>query len=376
MTKKRISKKRKFLKVVRNSPLASGLKSISLRSDYFIRFKYSIEEVLDIIETEPVRTLQINSETREILDDLGYWSLVRSEDGNYRFDNDLKEQLIAQYEYLERRLNYTVGELVWAKKNDNSFAQAKILEHVSSEDSDFYAVEFKLTNINDEKQAEVQIFSKYELDQINQVGCFLPQDIFDSELIDWDKDLIWKKRLEDFKIQMAEKKFSIDFRKTSYEIAEKISELSSNILSFFKINIGNDRQIGRGLGLRSCGEGSVLDQYLVYFGAIQACGHVFGLKLTDINHLASDFFNEINKSKISLDVFKSIAEVAEKLVARGPLVGSDEPQVVKTIDRISRKTAVEKYINLKNLKERRSLLKAISESLVFSNIVQFNANSI
>lgn len=371
MVKKRVSKKKKLLKIVKNAPMASGLKSVSMRSDYFARFRYSVEEILIILQSESVRSLQVNSQSREILDDLGYWSLVRAEDGNFIYNTELEEQIVAQCKYIERALNYAINDTVWVKGVDDTFVQASIIEHVNIEDSDFYS----LKEISNE-QKEFLIFSKYELDQFNQVGCFLPQDTFESELIDWDKDLIWMKRLEDFKIKMTQKNFHIDFRKPNEEISTKISELKSDILEFFKIKIGNARQLGRGLGLRSCGEGTELDQFLIYLSAFQAFGHVFGVKLTDISDLAKDFFNEVNKSKISLQSFKSIVEVADKLVARGPLAVSNNQQSIRTIDRVSRKSVMETYVMLRDANVRRALSKALSESGMFSNIVQFNANSI
>jgi hypothetical protein len=369
MAKKRVSKKKKFLTVVKNTPASSGLRSVSMRSDYFARFRYSPEETLIILETEAVRSLQINSQTREILDDLGYWSLIRNQESGFIQDSGFKEQITAQCEYLHKALSYNVGDIVWVKKHDNVFVQARIIEEANVEDSDFYAVEMYSGDIK-----EFQIYSKYELDQVNQAGCFLPQDTYETEVIDWDKDLIWKKRLEDFKVKMAEKKFHVDFKKSSEEIETKISELTEEILEFFKINIGESRQLGRGLGLRSCGQGNKMDQYLIYICAFQALGHVFGIRLA-ATQLAKDFFSELNNNKLSLASFRSIAEVADKLVARGPLAINGE-HIIKELDRNSRKTVVEIYAVLKTLSVRRSLSKAISESAIFSNIVKFNANSI
>lgn len=372
MAKKRVSKKKKFLTVVKNAPLASGLKSISMRSDYFARFRYSLEEILIILQSESVRSLQINSQSREILDDLGYWSLVRSEDGNFIFGTDLEEQLVAQCKYLERVLSYTVKDTVWVQKSDGAYLQGQIIDHVNTEDSDFYVVEF-----GRDENKEVQIYAKYELDQINQVGCFLPQDTFDSELIDWDRDLIWKKRLEDFKLKMVAKKFHIDFRESADEISAKTAELTTDILVFFKIEIGDARQVGRGLGLRSCAQGTILDQYLIYLSAFQAFGHVFGIKLTDVSILANEFFGEITKSGISLSSFKSIAEVAGQLIARGPLATPSKDQAIKLIDKITRKSVVDNYSLFKGLKVRRALSKALFESSLFSSsTLKFNANSI
>lgn len=372
MAKKRVSKKKKVLSLVKNTPVASGLKSISMKSDYFVRFRYSREELFIILQSEPVRTLKANSQTREILDDLGYWTLVRSAEAeNYRFDTDLESRIQAHCDFLENALKYSVGDKVWAQNSAGHFLEAKIIDHHSKDDSDFYVVEW----LSNSDAKELQVFSKYELDQVNLVGCFLPQDNYENEVIDWDKDLIWRKRLDDFKEKMATKGFAVDFRKPVDEVKVQVDILKQEILDFFKISQGLGRQLGRGLGLRSCGEGNLMDQFMIYFAAIQAFGHVFGIKLTDLDALTHDFFAELNKNQKSVGSFRSISEVADKLLARGPLATGCH-QAVKFIDSNTRKSTLDIYSSLKKANSRRAFEKAVAESAIFSNIVKINANSI
>jgi hypothetical protein len=372
MAKKRVIKKKKVLSLVKNSPVASGLKSVSIKSDYFVRFRYSREELFIILQSEPVRSLHLNSQTREILDDMGYWTLVRSESStNYRFDSELESRLIAHCDFLEDALKYDIGEKIWVQDSAGQFIEAKIIEHHHKDDSDFFIVEW----VDSSKSKNLQIFSKYELDQVNLIGCFLPQDHCENEIIDWDKDLIWRKRLDDFKEYMAAKNLEIDFRKTSEDVQAQIKLLKQEILVYFKINQGQSRQLGRGLGLRSCGEGGLMDQFLIYFAAFQAFGHIFGIKLTDIEDLTRSFFAEINNNKFSLSSFRSISEVADKLLARGPIAAGCH-QAVKFIEPSVRLSTLTIYNSLKIANSRKAFELAVNESAIFSNIIKINANSI
>lgn len=282
-------------------------------ADYFARFKYTLAEALDVLKNADGKPMADAIEARNLLDDMGYWSLVRNQ-SVLKLTPELKNKIEAHYSYLQKAYSYEAGDLVWVKaENAQEKAygvgdvnhRAQIKKHMRIDGTDYYEVEVYVDGANqmskrqgtfyDGRKGDIvyyspnyqltkvtKVINKVEMDALNSPASSLPVDNV-GEVLDWAKDQVWRDKLEAFKSKMASKNFEIDFTQPPQEIEKKQQELMLELFRHFKMNRNAPSNNGRGIGLRSCGGGVCFDQALVLTFGIQALGQTLGIKAYNLN---------------------------------------------------------------------------------------------
>lgn len=293
--------------------LVSAKSYATQAADYFARFKYNVADAISLLKKADGQPLSSNIEAKNLLDDMGYWKVVRSS-GVFHFTPDLEKNIKAQYQYLQKAFSYEAGDLVWMQAENQTERpygiagvnhRAVIVDKANHNGTDYYVVEMlvdgpsKMAHTTgtfyDGKQGQVmyygpnyslekltKIVTKAEIDALNSPASSLPVDNV-GEKLDWANDTVWQDKLEAFKSKMASQNFEINWTASSDEIYSKQQELMLQIFRHFKMNRNAPSNSGRGIGLRSCGGGVCFDQALVLTYAIQAVGQTSGIKAFNLN---------------------------------------------------------------------------------------------
>ncbi len=280
MDERKKNRKNKRVKLINNFKRKNSLifndenkKNIRFRPDYFLRFRYNIDGLIELLKKSSGLEYASHPHLFQILDDLGHWALVR-ESSHFNFTSEIENTIRAQFKVLKKAFrNYNVSDiLIWGDiSNPNSSKQlVKILEIDIDSEAELFRVETLDTKAS-------FLTSRYELDFWNATGGTLPVDHL-IEVIDWDRDPFWLQKLDAFKNAMVVKKFSFNFVADEVSLVEQRLNLVNEIRSFFQLQLGELVQSGRSLGLLACGNGSSETSALVEALAIQALGQVFGIK--------------------------------------------------------------------------------------------------
>lgn len=242
------------------------------RPDYFARFRYNEIGLIRLLKSSHGLSYVDHPHLFQILDDLGHWTLVRNS-ATFNFSEELELTLRNQFKMLENSYKpYKVSDvLIWGDISLRSEARylVRILEVISASDNELYRVEAIDTSAT-------FLVSRFELDFWNAPGSTLPVDHL-SEVIDWSRDQFWLKKLNDFKIKMASIHFSFDFGVKNETLVKQRENLVNEVMEYFSLMEGNLTQMGRGLGILACGQGTREVSSLIQAMAIQALGQVFGI---------------------------------------------------------------------------------------------------
>ncbi len=284
-----------------------------VKADYFARFKYDLPSALALLQKADGQPMADISEARNLLDDMGYWKMVRSQN-TFHLTPELKKKVEAQYKYLAKAFSYEKGDLVWVtadNANEKTYGvgqvnhRAQIVDSTVVDGTTFFAVDVyvdgpdkmmkKMATLYDGRQGQIiyygdnyslvkvrKLFTKTELDQLNSPASSLPKDD-KGEVLDWHNDQVWQEKLEAFKAKMAQNNFELDFSAPPAEIEKKQQELMLQIFRHFKMNRNAPSNHGRGIGMRACGGGVCYDQALVLAYAIQGVGQTSGIKAYNLN---------------------------------------------------------------------------------------------
>lgn len=287
--------------------------SANTTADYFARFKYTLPEAIELLKKADGKPMATAVEARNLLDDLGYWKQVRQE-SVLHFTPELQAKIEAQFKYLQRAYTYESGDLVWVKSegaHDRAYGigqvnhRAQIMDHAQVNGVDYYSVDVYVDGpdkmaqrqgtfydgrkgnviyygANYELTKVTKIMTKAELDTLNSPASSLPEDKM-GEVLDWQKDQVWRDKLEQFKSKMAQKNFEIDFRANGADVEQKQQDLMLEIFRHFKMNRNAPSNSGKGIGMRACGGGVCFDQALVLSYAIQGVGQSLGIKAYNLN---------------------------------------------------------------------------------------------
>jgi hypothetical protein len=282
-------------------------------ADYFARFKYDLDGALEVLKKADGKPMADAHDARNLLDDLGYWSVVRN-DTTLKFTPELQAKIEAQYKYLKKAFTYEVGDLVWVTAESPAEKpygigqvnhRAQIADHMVIDGTDLYKVDVYVDGsakmvqrqgtLYDGRKGTIvyygpgyqlekitKVLTRAELDKVNSPASSLPKDNM-GEVLDWAGDKVWRDKLEDFKSKLAKTNFEIDFRKSPAEIEAKQQELMLEIFRHFKMNRNAPSNSGKGIGLRACGGGVCFDQALVLAYAVQAVGQTSGIKALNLN---------------------------------------------------------------------------------------------
>ena len=282
-------------------------------ADYFARFKYSESEAIELLKKSNGLPMDQATEARNLLDDLGYWKTVRQEK-TFTLTAELEKQIRAQYQYLEKAYKYEVGDLVWVKaENADQKAygvggvnhRAQIIDHAQVGGTDYYTVDIYVDGSSQMQQRQgtlytgnkgtilyygpnyhlskqTRIMTKSELDSLNSPASSLPSDNM-GEVLDWEKDKVWRDKLEAFKQKMVQNNVEVDFTANPATIEKQQQEVMLQIFRHFKMNRNAPSNNGKGIGMRACGGGVCYDQALVLTYAIQALGQSVGIKAYNLN---------------------------------------------------------------------------------------------
>ncbi len=284
-------------------------------SDYFARFKYTVDEALALLKQAEGKPLKETEAAWQLLDDMGYWKTTRgSTAGPFKLSGQLEKQLQAQFKYLERAFRYDAGDVVWVPaqaKDEMPYGVAKvnhrarIVKSITENDTEFFVVETlddgpsqmenRQGTLYDGKKGTInyykdtyqhrtvqRVFTRAELDRLNSPTTSKPVDQL-GEKLDWSKDEIWRAKLASFKDQMARKNFEIDWTASPEQIEARQKTLMKSIFGFFKMNRNAASKSGQGIGLRCSGGGVCFDQALVLTFAVQGVGTPSGLKAMNLN---------------------------------------------------------------------------------------------
>lgn len=308
------------------------------RANYFARYRFQLEELISYLKSASGFLYSEVPLAYQCLDDLGYWTLVRT-DKKFVFTEQLESSLRHQFAHLQELSNYQVGELlIWAPLQNREGARqiVKVVEKVSEGEKTVYRIQIQGSEAT-------LLVSHDELNYWNAAGSSMPIDEL-NETIDWDKDVFWLKRLNDFKEMMAHENFEFNFSLKGEEMEEQKFKLIQQIIQFFHLSEGSLVQRHRGLGFLACGQGDSNDNALVMSFVIQALGAMFGLQGRLWQRLGAtgdrEFQLRILSGKQSQEMLTSsfvmkdqtyqpyqrtINEVLRRLIAAGPF-GQAESQ--------------------------------------------------
>lgn len=267
--KRPVKLKSQRLKKNQKHIVSNGLSTI--KSDYFARFRFDPELLKGFLKECSGRKFSEVPLVFQCLDDLGYWSLVR-ESETFSYDEALDKSLDQQFSYLKEIYDYREGNLyLWGDVRNHQSERyfVKITEKVVGSEQDLFRVEFV-------GSSATRLVSRYELDFWNAAGSSLPTDSM-VEIIDWDRDHFWLKKLENFKVVMVSRQHQFNFSLSPEAIREQQDHLLNEIINYFALPEGDLVQRGRGLGLFACGQGTRESSALVLAFALQALGQAFGL---------------------------------------------------------------------------------------------------
>ena len=249
-----------------------GVVSPDIRPDYFARFRFDLEELLSFLKERSGLPFTDVPMVYRCLDDLGYWSLVR-QSTHFQYTAELESSLRAQYELLSIAFSYNPGQiLLWGDLNNPSGQryEVQLVERVAEGDLDLFRIQVLASGAT-------ILVSRFELDFWNASGSSLPEDSL-GEVINWDRDFFWLKRLRDFKELMVSKKFNFDFMAVGESLRQQQEQILQEIEGYFNLPSGPLEQKNRGLGFLACGQGGSKDSALVVSMALQALAQSFGIK--------------------------------------------------------------------------------------------------
>lgn len=245
--------------------------TLSFRPDYFARYRFNIDELCGYLSKSSGQLYSSIPFLFQYLDDMGHWSLVRQSE-IFKFTSSLEEKLRLQFKMLERVFSYNDTDiLLWADIRSKGMSRqlVKIEEQINKHGEDLYRVQAL-------NSGATFLVSRDELDYWNASGSTLPVDHL-IEVIDWNRDLFWLKKLNDFKIKMVEKNFNFTFSNSEEGLIHQRQQVVDEIKSFFNLSEGELNQSKRGLGILSCGNGSAEQSQFIFAMALQALGQVFGI---------------------------------------------------------------------------------------------------